>query len=121
VFQNAYAIRIVRGGVQASKMVQADQNVVTGKGSADFCLTEKKHGRSLLVLSLAFYLLIIVKDGWLSDDSYITLRVVYNFIHGYGLTWNTDERVQAYTHPLWMFCLSLIYFFTHEAYYSTLI
>ena len=102
-------------------MVQADQNVVTGKGSADFCLTEKKHGRSLLVLSLAFYLLIIVKDGWLSDDSYITLRVVYNFIHGYGLTWNTDERVQAYTHPLWMFCLSLIYFFTHEAYYSTLI
>ena len=35
------------GGMQPSKMVQADQNVVTGKGSADFCLTEKKHGTSL--------------------------------------------------------------------------
>jgi len=82
---------------------------------------EKKFGKSLLVFPLAFFLCMIVKDGWLSDDSYITLRVVDNFLHGYGLTWNTDERVQVYTHPLWMFCLSLISFFTHEVYYSTLL
>jgi arabinofuranosyltransferase len=82
---------------------------------------EKKFGKSFLVFPLAFFLFLIVKDGWLSDDSYITLRVVDNFLHGYGLTWNTDERVQTYTHPLWMFCISLVSFCTHEVYYSTLL
>jgi len=36
------------------------------------------------------------------DDAYITFRVVDNFTHGYGLRWNIDERVQLYTHPLWV-------------------
>src|SRR2546421_1635850 len=77
--------------------------------------------KSIAVFSLAFFLFIVVKDAWLSDDAYITFRVVDNFIHGYGLTWNIDERVQTYTNPLWMFLLSLVYFFTHEIYYSSLI
>src|SRR5947209_16830228 len=75
----------------------------------------------VLAISLSFFLFIIVKDAWLSDDAYITFRVVDNFVHGYGLTWNIDERVQTYTNPLWMFLLSLVYFFTHEIYYSSLI
>jgi len=73
------------------------------------------------VFPLVFFFFVIVKDAWLSDDSYITFRVVDNFVHGYGLTWNTDERVQAFTNPLWMFCLSLVSFFTHEIYYSSLL
>lgn len=40
--------------------------------------------------------------GWVSEDAYITFRVVENFFDGHGLRWNTYERVQAYTHPLWM-------------------
>lgn len=36
------------------------------------------------------------------DDGYITFRVVDNFVNGYGLRWNVDERVQSYTNPLWM-------------------
>ena len=43
--------------------------------------------------------------GWYMDDAYITFRVVDNFIHGYGLTWNVAERVQAFTNTLWMFVL----------------
>ncbi len=57
----------------------------------------------------------------MSDDAYIKLRTVDNFINGYGLTWNISERVQPYTHPLWMFLLSFVYFFTREAYYTTII
>ena len=44
-----------------------------------------------------------------------------NFVNGYGLTWNVAERVQSYTHPLWMFSLSVIYIFTREPFYSTLL
>ena len=72
-------------------------------------------------IPLAFFLCIIVKDAWLSDDAYITFRTVDNFVHGYGLTWNSDERVQTYTHPLWMFLISALYFCTHEVYYSVLL
>jgi len=56
----------------------------------------------------------------MSDDAYITLRTVDNFINGYGLTWNVTERVEVYTHPFWMLILSFFYFFTHEAYLTTI-
>ncbi len=51
--------------------------------------------KTLVAVSLTFFLFIIIKDGWLSDDAYITFRTVDNFIHGFGLTWNIDERVQV--------------------------
>jgi arabinofuranosyltransferase len=55
------------------------------------------------------------------DDAYITFRTVDNFVNGYGLTWNTDERVQTYTHPLWMFYLTAVYSFTHEIFFTSII
>lgn len=69
---------------------------------------------------LAVLLTMILLCAWMSDDAYITLRTVDNFVHGYGLTWNPGERVQAYTHPLWMFLLSAAYALTREAYFTTL-
>ncbi len=81
----------------------------------------KAKEKTLVAVSLAFFLFIIIKDGWLSDDAYITFRTVDNFIHGFGLTWNIDERVQVYTHPLWMFFLSVVYFCTRQIYYSALL
>jgi len=39
--------------------------------------------------------------AWLSDDALITIRTALNTAHGYGPVFNIDERVQAYTHPLW--------------------
>ena len=76
--------------------------------------------RPIVIFFFLFYLMAIIRNAWLCDDAYITLRTVDNFIHGYGLTWNTDERVQVYTHPLWMLCLSFLYFFTREAYFTSL-
>ena len=62
-----------------------------------------------------------INRSWMSDDAYITLRVVDNWINGYGLRWNVNERVQAFTHPLWLLLISMFYFFTKEAYLTTLI
>ncbi len=69
---------------------------------------------------LIFYGLILIRNAWLSDDAYITLRVVDNFVNGYGLRYNIDERVQAFTHPLWMFLLSGVYSVTREGYLTLL-
>lgn len=69
---------------------------------------------------MALYVVLQFTHAWIVDDAYITLRTVDNFVHGLGLRWNPSERVQSYTHPLWMFLLSAAYLVTREAYYTTL-
>lgn len=74
-------------------------------------------------LIIALFLLVfgvtVVRNAWLSDDAYITFRTVDNFVNGYGLTWNPGERVQSYTHPLWMLLLSAVYFVTREIFFTS--
>lgn len=78
--------------------------------------------RPLLIgLALAAFTLLFLRTAWVGDDVYITLRTVDNFVNGYGLTWNVAERVQSYTHPLWMFALTLIYLPTRDAYLTALL
>ncbi len=74
-----------------------------------------------LVAALALFAYVVFATAWISDDTFITLRTVDNFTSGHGLTWNTVERVQVYTHPLWMFLLSLVHVVTREPYFSTII
>lgn len=73
-----------------------------------------------LGILLIIYTIVLFRTAWLSDDAYITFRVVDNFISGYGLTWNIAERVQVYTHPLWMLLISGLYFFTRDVYYTSI-
>ncbi|MGE0753595.1 MAG: hypothetical protein AB7L92_00365 [Alphaproteobacteria bacterium] len=61
-----------------------------------------RHKKLLLILSLIGAFLSILISSAVYEDAYITFRVVENFIDGHGLRWNLDERVQVYTHPLWL-------------------
>lgn len=88
---------------------------------SDKAVKQDNYGKTVIVFALVVFFFVLLKNAWLSDDSYITLRTVSNFIHGYGLTWNIDERVQAYTHPLWMFLLSGAYFCVRSIYFSSLL
>ena len=82
----------------------------------------KKYLYLLVCLFLIFmYLLLLLKTAWIGDDAYITFRTIDNFVNGYGLRWNIPERVQSYTHPLWLFLLSAIYFFTREIFFTAII
>ena len=75
---------------------------------------------SILLAAIAAFTVIVIRNAWVGEDAYITLRTVDNFVNGYGLTWNVGERVQAYTHPLWMFLLTVFYFVTRESFYTTI-
>lgn len=79
----------------------------------------RKGEKLLIALAVLGYGIIVIRHAWLSDDAYITFRTVDNFINGYGLTWNVAERVQVYTHPLWMLLLSAVYFLTREIFFSS--
>lgn len=72
----------------------------------------------ILLGCLLLFAAVITARAWLSDDAYITFRVVDNAIDGRGLTWNPDERVQAYTHPLWLFLLIAGRAATGELFYT---
>lgn len=70
-----------------------------------------------LMLLLVF--VVLVRTAWISDDAMITLRTVLNLVNGYGATFNLDERVQAYTHPLWFGILSLFSAFDQNVFLVT--
>ena len=40
------------------------------------------------------------------DDVYVSLRYVWNFIHGNGLVFNPGEHVEGYSNPTWIFLVS---------------
>ena len=77
-------------------------------------------GWLFLAAFLIAYAVVLIRTAWMCDDAFITLRTVDNFVRGYGLVWNPGERVQAYTHPLWLFVLSAPYAITREPFYTTL-
>lgn len=87
----------------------------------DYELDSKTVSKAILGFSLIVYLLLLLKTAWLCDDAYITFRTVDNFINGYGIRWNVVERVQTYTHPLWMFFVSAFYFFTREVFFTSIL
>ena len=70
-------------------------------------------GFSLLAISLA-------RTAWLSDDSYISFRTASNLLEGFGPVWNVGERVQAFTHPLWLAVCTAAFGITGEVYFTAI-
>ncbi len=76
----------------------------------------KNFSRFFKAVAFLFVTVVLVRNTWVSDDAFITLRVVDNFFNGYGLVWNVGERVQVFTSPLWMFLSILGYGVTRDPY-----
>lgn len=70
----------------------------------------------LIVVSM----FIIIRRAWVCDDAYITFRTIDNLFNGYRLTWNVTERVQVYTHPLWMLLIALFTAVFRDIYLTSL-
>jgi arabinofuranosyltransferase len=77
-------------------------------------------GRPLVILVTTLCAIVVLRNAWIHDDAYITFRTVDNFVNGYGLRWNPAERVQTYTHPLWMFVVAASYVLTHEVFFTVI-
>jgi arabinofuranosyltransferase len=77
-------------------------------------------GALLLAGGLAYISYMILIKAWVAEDAYITFRVIDNFMNGYGLRWNIHERVQVYTHPLWLLLHLPLYAVWDNLYYVTI-
>lgn len=74
-----------------------------------------------LLLAILLVSLTSLSAAWVSDDAYITFRSIDNWLNGDGLTWNIGERVQTYTHPLWMLLLTAVHGLTGEPFLATML
>ncbi len=87
----------------------------------------EKFSQAEATAGLVFFLMGIVavvlmfRAAWVSDDAYITFRTIDNFCNGLGMRWNVAERVQSFTHPLWMLLLSCFYYVTREAFLTSIL
>jgi arabinofuranosyltransferase len=65
-------------------------------------------------VSLVVPALVLAAGGWshrwVSEDGFITLRVVRQLLDGNGPVFNAGERVEAVTSPAWMFLLAFLRF-----------
>ena len=52
--------------------------------------------------------------AWIADDAFITYRVLDNWVGGFGLRWNTVDRVQVSTHPAWLLLQAPFYALTRD-------
>jgi hypothetical protein len=68
--------------------------------SAKLSLTLWPIAASLSILTYGLYRAIDLR--WICDDAFITMRYVKNFVEGNGLVYNIGERVEGYTHFLWL-------------------
>src|SRR5262245_48503581 len=75
--------------------------------------------RYVAVFAVFAFLLLFIRTAWVNDDAYITFRTIDNFLHGFGLRWNINERVQTYTHPLWMLMMLAASAISGEMYYTS--
>lgn len=70
------------------------------------------------IVALAIFALacaiVLLRNAWVVEDQFITMRVIENLVHGYGPNFNVGYRVQAFTHPLWMLLLAAMYFVTNQ-------
>ena len=84
-------------------------------------MLDEKNKNVILSVLFSIFFFELIRTAWISDDAAITLRTVLNFIHGYGPTFNIDERVQAYTHPLWFLLLTGLSLIVKNVFASTFI
>lgn len=78
-------------------------------------------GWLLLGAAVVGFALLWVRTAWIGDDALITMRAVHNWVHGNGLTWNPGERVQVFTHPLWMLLIAPLYAVAGDPYVALLV
>lgn len=77
--------------------------------------------RNFFIFVIIVFSIFYLFSAWVADDAYITFRTIENFHQGYGLRWNIIERVQTYTHPLWMINLLLGKYIVDDLYSLVLI
>jgi arabinofuranosyltransferase len=84
-------------------------------------MKRSSYDRLILGMLFSVFVIVAIRNAWMCDDAYISFRTIENFLNGFGLTWNIAERVQAFTHPLWLLVVTGLYGISGELYFTVVI
>ena len=93
------------------------KRIASSTTARSLSLPDRSETRFLTLIrvgALLALLAVIASLAWLSDDALITIRTALNAANGYGPVFNIDERVQAFTHPVWFGLLWFAGWFTGQ-------
>ncbi|WP_180541679.1 hypothetical protein [Nevskia soli] len=76
---------------------------------------------AVCLIALSLLTILLLRTAWVAEDAYIPFRVIDNFLHGYGLRWNVDDRVQSYTDPLFLFIVTFFTWLSGNVYLSVIL
>ncbi len=63
----------------------------------------------MYVIALIVFIFLLIRTAWVSQYAYVNFRIVENFTHGYGLTFNPGERALPISQPAWPAFLGIVY------------
>lgn len=64
----------------------------------------------LIILSISIFTVIYVLNFYVCDDAFYSFRSIDNLLSGHYFSYNPNERVQAFTNPLWTIIVGLVKF-----------
>jgi arabinofuranosyltransferase len=90
---------------------------------ADFCPLFRLNRTKFLMINAAVLLtaILVLKNSWVTEDAFITFRYAVNFVAGHGLVFNIGERVQGFSHPLWLFGMIIAEILHMNLYYGAML
>ena len=83
-------------------------------------LVMTRERRAVFLAGSAVLALSLIRTAWVCDDAYISFRTADNILNGYGPVWNVGERVQAFTHPLWLALCTVAFAITSNVYFTAI-
>ena len=83
---------------------------------------EKKHNshQVIKVILVLAFLIILIRNAWVSQTAYFLFRSIENFVQGYGLVFNPGERVLPISQPLWPIILGAVYSLTLNVFHYSI-
>ena len=82
---------------------------------------EQKTITALLhVLLCSGFIVLVFQNAWTGDDAYISFRSLEQLYAGNGPRWNSIDRVQVYTSPLWFWLLAFLRWFSSDVYVNAI-
>ncbi len=93
---------------------------ITYPKNVDFqSMFSKFHFPSIIAILLILFTVLL--NAWIGDDARIIFRQIWNLFSGDGITFNFEQRVQAFSNPLWFWTLTIVGFFSQELFLTTIL
>ena len=74
----------------------------------------------LSILSVLLLIFTVLLNAWIGDDSQIMFRQIWNLLSGDGITFNFEQRIQAFSNTTWFWLVTIFAFFTKELYLTVI-